>query len=427
MKSIAEVQKSSKDRVESLQKTASEKVKTLQCHSKLAREQVSKVEDDLEKKEAEIEQVYTEAVKHLTKNKHELLKKYDSCKQNITKCLKNTIESTNNEIKIINSLSDLVGNGARIVLEGDNVTTHESLCNDLGVILKKGGAKISECLDISKQTDNLRFIKDSEGKELELGHLIGDWCLGKCDKVKVSGKEVWHMYPLPTGGVAVGGDWGIDIFHADWSKTTVLKGSEIYRVSTLSDGRFIVRKDGTDLVLYKQNWETLTTQFKTKDNARGGGFCTDRYSNIYVGNALNEHIDVFRPEGGAPIKVIPCHDYQPFYILPMNDENLLLVRDITEVRIIDMVGSVLEIVRKDDSWACPAVLKDDSIIIGWLKGDWLTVDLYTPQLKFVKTVLGNFEIRRPNIVSHVFFVEMSNGDIVFNDEDSLYVFKKSNI
>ena len=54
-------------------------------------------------------------------------------------------------------------------------------------------------------------------------------------------------------------------------------------------------------------------------------------------------------------------------------------------------------VSKDGYNASIAVLQDDSILIAWRKtGGLLTIDLYTPQLKYVRTVLSKFKFEGPS-------------------------------
>ena len=421
IESVSDVKKSIKSRVDSLQMRASEKVKILEGQSQYVKDEISNVQDALEKKKEEIEKMFIESVEQLVKNRAEIIEQYDFCKQKFTNSLIKLLDMTNIEVTCINSLSELVGNGVKQLLEGSNVTFHGSLCNDLDAILEKEDHTTSECSDILKRTEDLGFIRYSEEREFKLGWVTGDWVLGEYTKISLTAKDVWHIHVLPTGGVAVACDWGMEVIFHDDLRHTVIKGSKVYRISALSDGRFIVRKASTDLTLYALNGERLLTQFSTKSDSKGGGLCTDKLDNIYVGCTSRRKIDVFRPEGGDPIKEIPCHGYGPNMIYHMNHSKLLLVRDKTSVRLIDEDGFVRAIEKKTNMNA--VVLKDDSIVIGWLDGSLLTVNLYTPQLTFVRTILSDFKIRKSS--SHVNFGEMLNKNIVLNDADNLYVFQKS--
>ena len=428
IESVSDLQKNVKSRVNSLQMRANKKVETLNCKSQFVEEEISKVQDALENKKEDIEKIYNESVQQLTKNRDEIIEQYEICKQKFTKILTNLLDRTNIDVSRMNSLSELVGNGVKKLLEGTDVTFHDSLCKDLDTILKKEYHTNSECSNISIQMEELGFIRHSEERELQLGQVTGDWVLEEHNRISLTAKEVWHIHVLPIGGVAVACDWGMEVIYdnVEREKITSLTGSKVYRISALSDGRFIVRKASTDLTMYAQNEKRLRTSFSTKSDSKGGGLCTDKFNNyVYVGYASKRKIDVFKPEGGDPIKEIPCHGYGPNIIFHMNNSKLLLVRDTTTVRLIDEDGFVRGIVRKNNLNACPVVLKDDTIIIGWLDGSLLTVDIYTSQLKFVRTILRDFKIRKSS--THVHFGEMINGEIVFNDADNLYVFRKTKI
>ena len=91
------------------------------------------------------------------------------------------------------------------------------------------------------------------------------------------------------------------------------------------------------------------------------------------------------------------------------------------MRVIDEEGTVKHDVSKKGYRARIAVLQDDSILIAWQKDGLLTIDLYTLQLKYVRTVLSNFEIEGGKYC----LAEFSTGEIAFPDGKKLYVFHKT--
>ena len=68
-----------------------------------------------------------------------------------------------------------------------------------------------------------------------------------------------------------------------------------------------------------------------------------------------------------------------------------------------------------------AVLQDDSILIAWWEDGLLNLDLYTPQLKYVRTVLSEFRVQGESVC----LAEFSTGEIAFTDEKNVYVFRKA--
>ena len=103
----------------------------------------------------------------------------------------------------------------------------------------------------------------------------------------------------------------------------------------------------------------------------------------------------------------------------MHHIKLLVVRDGCTVRVIDEEGTVKHDVSKYGYSARMAVLQDDSILIAWKKDGLLTIDLYTPQLGHVRTVLSKFKLEGINYC----LAEFSTGEIAFTDENNLYVFQ----
>ena len=152
-----------------------------------------------------------------------------------------------------------------------------------------------------------------------------------------------------------------------------------------------------------------------------GGLCVDNHYIIYAGHYNDNKIVVFRPEGGAPIKEITSPGLHPSFIRHTNRSNLLVVTDGYTVRVIDEEGTVKHDVSKDGYIARITVLQDDSILIAWGRDDLLTIDLYTPQLKYVRTVLSKFKIKGFMRC----LAEFSTGEITFPDDNNLYIFRKT--
>ena len=218
---------------------------------------------------------------------------------------------------------------------------------------------------------------------------------------------------------------GLKMFTVDGKK--ILQDVKVERIATLSDGRYIIRgrqSRNTTLTLYTKDWKKESVAFHTPYVNYGnyiGGMCVDNHDNIYVGNFRDMKIAVFRPQGGAAIKQKTSPGLRPWYIRHMNHSNLLVVTDLYTVRVIDEEGTVKHDVSKDGYGARCALLQDDSILIAWQKDNLLTIDLYTPQLKYVRMVLSKFKIEGNNCC----LAEFSTGEIAFPDRNNLYVFHKT--
>ena len=271
----------------------------------------------------------------------------------------------------------------------------------------------------------MEFTRYRGRRVLDLGQVKRktQWELERIKTYAFSWADAWDFHPTRDGGMAVGyyGGHGLEMFTVFGPVKKLLEDVRVERMSTLSDGRYIIRGGhGTTLTMYTKDWKRESVTFHTPFGNYTGGLCVDNRDNIYVGNGKYNTIAVFRPEGGAPIKEITSPGLRPRYIRHMNHSNLLEVTDRTTVRVIDEEGTMNHEVSKDGYSACIS-LHDDSILIAWRKEGLLTIDLYTPQLKFVRTVLSKFKIKGDTEC----LAEFSTGEIAFPDENNLYVFRKA--
>ena len=259
---------------------------------------------------------------------------------------------------------------------------------------------------------------------VDLGQVIRKtkWELERVNTYPLAGENVRDLLPTRVSGMAVGYfGGGLQIFTVDCPLKKISVDVEGERISTLSDGRYIIRGGmGTTLTLYTKEWKRESVTFHTPFGELAG-LCVDNHDNIYVGYYDSKKIAKFRPEGGAPIKEITSPGLSPWYIRHTNHSNLLVVTDGSTVRLIDEEGTVKHDVNKDGCLASIAVLQDDSILIAWQKDGLLTIDLYTTQLKYVRTVLSKFKIEGDTCC----LAEFSTGEIAFPDGNKFYVFRKT--
>ena len=260
------------------------------------------------------------------------------------------------------------------------------------------------------------------------GALSGNqsWCLELLDEHLLSGKEVVSMTPTKDGRMAIGYfDGGIELFGVDGSQGIALRESKVVRVSATSQGQYVVRDKDNGIKLYTNNWERTECEFSTLDNIEGsyGGLAV-RGDRIYAGYWLSRTIQVFNIAGGLPLGEIPCHGYEPWDIYPMSHSELLVVRAGSTVTVIDPTGTVKYDVRKDDARVFPTVLKDDTILIASVDKDGLlNIELYTPQLKFIRRVLDRFPITLPFYAVGCLGA-FSTGEIVFCSSTKFLIFGK---
>ena len=294
-------------------------------------------------------------------------------------------------------------------------------------MLGKDGPDDSKTLAVMRQAEDWEFTRNRRERALDLGHVMRktQWELERVNTYPLSGDKAWDVHPTRDGGMAVGYyGGGLEMFTVDGPVKKILENvMNVERIATLSDGRYIIRStqgSNTTLIMYSNDWKREPVKFHTPSwSIYTAGLCVDNHDNIYVGDYLVAKIAVFRPEGGEPIKEITIPGLNPWCIRHMNHSNLMVVKGGSTVRVIDEEGTVKHDVIKDGSSI--VVLQDDSILIALEEDGLLTIDLYTPQLKYVRTVLSKFKIE---IINYC-LAEFSTGEIAFSDRKKLYVFHKT--
>ena len=422
LEKVTDFKKRMKDQIESLKKKAGEKVKSFENHLKMTKEQDAKIELKIDDIITDINEAYDDSIQQLTKRRNELIGQCYELKNKLKTQLCDVSKVSQNEIDCITSASDLVSNGVKTILEGETLAVHTALCGELEDMLGKDGPDDSKTLAVVRQAQDMEFTRYRREWELDLGHVMRKtkWELERVNTFPLSGSDPWDIHPTRDGGMAVGYfEGGVEMFTVNGPMKKILEDVKVHRISTLSDGRYIIRGD-TMLTIYTTDWKRESVTFNIAGNVYGGLFVDNHY-NIYAGNYTDKRIVVYRPEGGAPIKEITSPVLGPWYIRHLTHSNLLVVTDERTVRVIDEEGTVKHDVSKDGYYASIAVLQDDSILIAWRKDDLLTIDLYTPQLKYIRTVLSNFKTKEDTLC----LAEFSSGEIAFPDTTNLYVFRKT--
>ena len=424
LETVTNFQKCMKDQIESLKNKAGEKVKLFERHMKMSKEQNAQIKLKIDGIIADIDKAYNDSIQQLTKRRNTLKEQCHELKNLIKIKLSDIYKVSKNEMDCITSASDLVSNGMKTILEGETLAVHRALCGELEDMLGRDGPDNSKPTAITKQVEDMEFTRYRGEKELDLGHVKRNtmWKLYKIYEYPLSKICVRDVHPTQDGGAAVGyGQFGcIELFTDDGPQKVVLEESGIMRFCMMSNGRYVVLDMNKVIKLYTPDWKLLPVQFNTYLCDDYHGLCVDKYDNIFVGKGKDK-ITVFGPEGGAPITEIPCHGINPLYIQHMHHSKLLVVNNTWYIEVIDENGTVKCDINKDGYRACCTVLQDDRILIGWIKDQDLTIDLYTQELRCIRTVLDTF---KGNFSTPCCLTELTRGEIACTDHNNLYVFHK---
>ena len=384
----------------------------------MTKEQDAKIELKINEVIIDINEAYDDSIQQLAKRRNELIGQCNEFKKKLKMQLCDADKVSKHEIDCITSASDLVSNGMKTILEGETLAVHTALCGELEDMLGKDGPDDSKTLAVARQAEDWEFTRYRGRRELNLGQVKRKWELNIIKTYPLSGSDAWDIQPTRDGGMAVGyHGGGVEMFTVDGPVKKILQDVTVERISSLSDGGYIIRSSGVTLTMYNKDWEMGSVTFHSPFHGIGG-LCIDNRDNIYVGGYNDKKIAVFRPEGGAPIKEITSPGLSPWY---MDHSNLLVVTDGFTLRVIDEEGTVKHDVSKAGYHATIAVLQDDNILIAWRNDDLLTIDLYTPQLKYVRTVLAQFRVEGKTRCPG----EFSTGEIAFTDKKNFYVFRKT--
>ena len=426
LETVTDFKKLMKDQIESLTRKAGVKVKSFERHMKITKEQDAKIELKIDGIIADIAKAYNESIQQLTKRRNILKEQCHELKNKLKMQLSDINRVSKNELDCITSASDLVSNGMKTILEGETLAVHTTLCNELEDMLGKDGPDDSKPTAITKQAEDVEFTRYRGEKELDLGHVKRKtmWELKKVYEYPLSRTDPWDVHPTLDGGAAVGygKGGGIELFTHNGPQKAVLKESGIVRFCMMSNGRYVVLDSNIVIKLYTPDWKLLPVKFNTHLYNANKGLCVDKYDNIFVGNGKNK-ITVFGPEGGAPIREIHCQGCEPIYmyIQHMHHSKLLVVNNGAHVRVIDENGTVKCDINIDGYRAWFTVLRDDNILIGWIKCQELTINLYTPELICIRTVLHTF---KGNFSTPCCLTELTREEIACTDHNNLYVFRK---
>ena len=194
----------------------------------------------------------------------------------------------------------------------------------------------------------------------------------------------------------------------------------------LPDGR-LVRNPENTLMLYTALGEKVDIIYETLSHDEGGfgGLTVDNDDHIYVSYWKSKSIRVYNLAEQKPIREIQCNEYQPQQIFAMNHSKKLVVKtDSKSVKIIDEFGEEeREVTKNAKGSPYPAICRDDSIIIAWIKYKELlvTIDKYTSDLQYVTKLVTDFKVQKPNR-SWFYLQEFGSGELAFCTTDRLYIF-----
>ncbi|XP_030848394.1 tripartite motif-containing protein 3-like [Strongylocentrotus purpuratus] len=430
---ILEACEHEKNNIEKLASKANAKIRNVEKYVTFVADKRKRVHNVHEQLNDEIDDTYKESVQKLKKIRTVLKNEVGQKLGQLETSLGDMEESGRKQLDQIKTARDLVKNGLHIPLQTEALTSHKAKCQTLEELLSQIGPDVELPRRTAEEGERIGFRSlGSDG--LQLGQL----------RQKES-KLMYREAPLPAGNtmdgmaispnneMAVGCKTGGIVLYSSEGiiQNTVLKSVQVNALHFMPDGGYVIRDSNNKIVLHTELREKLDVTFETIDVAKGGwlgGLTVDKDGLIFIAYNTCKKIQVFKPEGGKAIREIKCNGFKPWQMFAMKSSQAIVVQNGSNgVQVInDVSGAIIHSLSKDGECPYPAAYQDNSVIIAWVKHkqSLLSIVQYTKELKFIKIILTDFEIIKPNRAWYYLQV-FKTGEIAFCTHDRLYIFHET--
>ncbi|XP_072163073.1 uncharacterized protein [Diadema setosum] len=419
-----------KERVKSEKTIFENNIDFIETHRNEIALMMRKLNDDIDK-------AYEEYMQLLSASRESLKSQVKQCSEKFEKELQAMEEESYQAIHQMNAMEELVTNGMKVPLDRDALLSHDTLCENLKSFLGRADPDDRSPRGVTERTQKISFRRYEKVNELCLGELEGDtwdvqggdvsppWDV-KADVELPSETFMSCMVRAPGGKMALGSyNGGIHLFSPDGRlQQTVLKDVRVRRIGFLSDGRSVARDMNNKVSLYTPQWEKLDVTFETLSRDKGGlgGLTVDRDDNIYVAYCYLRKIQVFTPFGGVAVRDMVCDRYPHEQIFSFHNTGKLILKAASHTVCLGGKGKKENVLKKEGMSAFPAVCRDDSVIVAWVKNakSLVSIDRYTSDLKHVHNIISDFKIQW----SSCWYIlqEFESGKIAFCTLNRLYIF-----
>ncbi|XP_071491987.1 uncharacterized protein [Diadema antillarum] len=397
-------------------------------------EQQAKMQQVLDKLSREIEQTCEESIQQLQERRDHLIKECTRRIEVFNKELQGMKDASKLQISQMKEVSDLVENGLKMPLEGEALTAHDTLCQNLEEILGMSKRDYEQPRKTTWRGERVAFQRirrRARGlNELDLGEVvIANWVLDQV--VPFPTKDgINCIASSPNGQVAAGSRFGgLFLYDVEGKQQVVLKDVGIRGVAFLSDGRVAVRDSHNHISIYTKSFvnQGIQSEFITPSHDEGGfgGFAVDYEDSALIASFTKlKKIFVYPIRGGKPAKKISC-DFKPIEVFGLRSSVILVVTE-ENLGILDSTGNFKKGLTRKGYRPQPAVCLDGTIAVAWVKHDegLLMIEQYSRNLEPLRTLVADFKFQIPQH-SWYHLREFSTGELAFCTPDNLYIFRKT--
>ncbi|XP_072180217.1 uncharacterized protein [Diadema setosum] len=415
-----------KQNIKKLQDRAKSKKTIIGNHIDFIKTQRNEITNMMRRLNDDIDKTYEECMQLLSARREALKCQVKRLSEKFEKKLQTMEEESRQTFSHVNAMEELVTNGMKVPLEKDALFAHDTLCENLKSFLERDDPDDQSPKGVVERAQKISFRKEAKVNELRLGELRGYTWDVKADVELPSIHCIRCAVRAPDGKMAMD-SWqhGIHLYSPDGElQQTVLKDVSVWGIGFLSDGLSVVRDGDNNISLYTPQWEKLDVTFETMGKYEGGigGLTVDRDDNIYVGYWLLKKIQVFTKQGGKAVREITCDGYCPLQLFSFHTTGKLILTDKSAVVCLDGQGKMENVLMKEGLLAYPAVCRDDSVIVAWVKHKegLVSIDRYTRDLQHLCTLITDFKIVKPQM--HWYYLqEFESGEIAFFTRYRFYI------
>ncbi|XP_071496569.1 uncharacterized protein [Diadema antillarum] len=360
-----------KENIKKLQDRAKSKKTTIENHIDFIKTQRNEITNMMRRLNDDIDKTYEEYMQLLSARREALKCQVKRLSEKFEKELQTMEEESRQTVSHVNAMEELVTNGMKVPLEKDALFAHDTLCENLKSFLERDDPDNQSLKGVVERAQEISFRTEAKVNELRLGELRDYTWDVKADVELLVKGSMTCTTRAPDGKMAVGScEGGIHLYSPDGElQQTVLKDVRVWGIEFLSDGQSVVRDTGNNISLYTPQWGELDVTFETMGNNKGGygGFTVDRDDNIYVGYWDSKKIQVFTKQGGKAVMEILCDGYEPLQLVSFHTTRKLILTELSSVVCLNGQGKKEKVLMKEGVCAFPAVCRDDSVIVAWVK------------------------------------------------------------
>ncbi|XP_072163922.1 uncharacterized protein [Diadema setosum] len=398
-------------------------------HIEFIETQRNEITNIFRKLKDDIDKTYEESIELLSIRREALKCQVKRLTEKLEKELHVMEEDSRRKICQIDAMEELVTNGMKVPLEKDAMLAHETLCENLKSLLGRDDPCDQTPRSVTERAQKISIGRHASVNELCLGELKGFTWDVKADVELPIKNSMNCITRTPDGKMAVGScQGGIHLYSRGGElQQTVLEGVVIQGIGFLSDGRSVVRDVNNKMSLYSPQWGKLDVTFEAMNIVEGGfgGLTVDRNDTIYLSYRNPKKIQVLIPQGGKAVREIACDGHTPMQLFSFHTTGKLMLKGGATVVCLDGQGKKENVLKKKEGmFAYPAVCRDDSVIVAWVKHaeGLVSIDRYTRDLEHVHNIITDFKIQRSERGNWYYLQEFESGEIAFCTTDRLFIF-----